>query len=519
MAADQQHDIAARLADLRAMVPEHAEFVPLAEALGRAAATIEQPMQLAVIGKISSSKSTLVNAVLGKDELLPTGQKEVTFNVCWLKYGDPQADVVIHHKDSTPPRRVPRRELDALATIEGGNLDNISYIEIFDDAEILRDINIIDTPGLDALRKKDSQNTLDFIQRVHPDAVIMLFTKSMHESVLDIVRDFNGGETSFTPLNAIGVLTKIDVLWKESEWPRQKSALELGDKTVRGLQRRNAMLSKTLFDIYPVSALMYLNASTLDEAVYRDLRAAFEADADALRRSLVAMPLFLSTDGPGPLTPQRRKEIADKIDLYGVAVAVDAFAENPGLSFDDLRRRYLEASGAERFSRTLYSHFGLRARLIKIESASRHIASALRRVRGRVSIKAHADILAQIEQRVADTFSSLAQEHREYELLNAIYNHELDLDDDTVAECCRLFGEQGSTAPQRLGLPDGTDTDTLLGTARAREKEWRRAMALEPDPAERRWMAVVLASYEALRFRIQQMKYAYNMASAFLFNK
>ena len=25
------------------MVPEHAEFVPLAEALGRAAATIEQP--------------------------------------------------------------------------------------------------------------------------------------------------------------------------------------------------------------------------------------------------------------------------------------------------------------------------------------------------------------------------------------------------------------------------------------------------------------------------------------------
>ena len=40
-------------------------------------------MQLAIIGKISSSKSTLVNAILSKDEPLPTGQKEVTFNG-WL---------------------------------------------------------------------------------------------------------------------------------------------------------------------------------------------------------------------------------------------------------------------------------------------------------------------------------------------------------------------------------------------------------------------------------------------------
>ena len=83
----------------------------------------------------------------------------MTFNVCWLKYGDPQADVVIHHKDSTPPRRMPRRELDALATVEGGNLDNISYIEIFDDAEILATSTSSTPPGLDALRKKDSQNT------------------------------------------------------------------------------------------------------------------------------------------------------------------------------------------------------------------------------------------------------------------------------------------------------------------------------------------------------------------------
>ena len=41
---------------------------------------LDEPMQLAIIGKISSSKSTLVNAILGKNELMSTGQKEVTYN-------------------------------------------------------------------------------------------------------------------------------------------------------------------------------------------------------------------------------------------------------------------------------------------------------------------------------------------------------------------------------------------------------------------------------------------------------
>ena len=164
---------------------------------------IDEPMQLAIIGKISSSKSTLVNAILGKKEIMATGQKEVTYNVGWLKYGNPDSDIIIHHKDNTPVSRKSPKEFAMWSTqSQNSGLDNISYIEIFDDAEILKEINIIDTPGLDALRGKDSQNTLDFIQKVRPDAVIMLFTKSVSENVLDIVHQYNAG-SSFNPLNAI----------------------------------------------------------------------------------------------------------------------------------------------------------------------------------------------------------------------------------------------------------------------------------------------------------------------------
>ena len=346
----QTQEIAKRLADIRRLVPGDGVFVPLAEAFDRAAATIDKPMQLAIIGKISSSKSTLVNAILGKEELLPTGQKEVTFNVCWLKYGDPRADVVIHHKDGSPERRVPRAQLDALATIEGGNLDNISYIEIFDDSEILRSINIIDTPGLDALRNKDSQNTLDFIAHVRPDAVIMLFTHSVSDNVLDIVRQFNA-ESAFSPLNALGVLTKIDVLWQETI-PRVKSALEISKKTVKGLTRRNPMLKKTIFEMYPVSALMFLATTTLTQGMLTDIRTAYLADTQAFDKSLVKVDSFLNNEASG-LAPERRRKLVDTLGLYGIAVVRDAIKADPEVDLATVRETLRHESGADAFAKTL----------------------------------------------------------------------------------------------------------------------------------------------------------------------
>lgn len=74
----------------------------LHETLERSIKKLHEPMQLAIIGKISSSKSTLVNAILGKDGVMATGQMEVTYNVGWLKYGAPESDIIIHHKDGSP---------------------------------------------------------------------------------------------------------------------------------------------------------------------------------------------------------------------------------------------------------------------------------------------------------------------------------------------------------------------------------------------------------------------------------
>ena len=201
----------------------------LHETLERSIKKLHEPMQLAIIGKISSSKSTLVNAILGKDGVMATGQMEVTYNVGWLKYGAPESDIIIHHKDGSPDSyRKPEEFLRWTIESDGRKelLNNVSYIETFDDAEILREINIIDTPGLDAVRGQDSQNTLDFLKHVRPDAVIMLFTNSVAENTLKVVQDFNRGG-NFNPLNAIGILSKIDILWMEDA-EHSWTALQIG---------------------------------------------------------------------------------------------------------------------------------------------------------------------------------------------------------------------------------------------------------------------------------------------------
>lgn len=476
-----------------------------------------EPMQLAIIGKISSSKSTLVNAILGKNELMSTGQKEVTYNVGWLKYGKPDSDIIIHYKDDRPDKSFKRELFASLSTdVNQEEIDNISYIETFDDAEILKDINIIDTPGLDAKREKDSQNTLDFISNVRPDAVVMLFTHAVSENVLDIVRQFNAG-TSFNPLNAIGVLSKIDVLWQETI-PRDKKALQIGQKMVSNRKKKDLMLSKTLFDLYPISALLYLAATTVTDDDIAKILSSFENDSSSFTKSLNSMTRYLS-ELTTPLSQQEREAIAGKMGLYGIWLIVQRIKNKEDICLPEVKRMFLLESGASDFQKTLYNHFGSRAKLIKLESIFQHLHQEIQKAKGTVKTATDQSLLSTLEQRISDIFSLLVHEHKEYELLNKIYSGELMLDDEITDEFRNLCGENGNSAPEKLGLHSGTDIQQLLETAQQREKAWRRDIALEPDPEEREWMNVILKSYSNLRLKIAATIYQYEQAKNFLFNQ
>lgn len=479
-------------------------------------AKLDEPMQLAIIGKISSSKSTLVNAILGKDELMSTGHKEVTYNVGWLKYGDPDSDIIIHYKDNRPPCVKSRMEFDRLSVdVTHDEIDEISYIELYDDAEILKEINIIDTPGLDANRERDSQNTLDFISRVRPDAVVMLFTHAVSENVLDVVSQFNSG-ASFNPLNAIGILSKIDVLWQETI-PRDKSALQIGRKMVTNRKSKDAMIAKALFDLFPISALLYLAATTVTDSDVTSIQNAYEVAPISFMRSLNSMPKFL-TNEENPMAEDDRKALVAKIGLYGIWLIAQRIKNGESIDLTDIKQLFFEESGAQDFRKTLYNHFGCRAKLIKIESVYQHLMQETNRLRAVIKNDVEIGHLVNIEQKLSDVFSSLVHEHKEYELLNKLYEGILHLDNDTETEFKNLCGENGNSAPEKLGLASGSDFSELINHALSREKHWRKEIALEPDPDEREWMKIILKSYSNLRFKITSMIYQYEQAKNFLLN-
>ena len=236
--------------------------------------SMQEPMQLAIVGRISSSKSTLVNAILGKPEVVRTGHEAETFNVSWLKYGDDNAPIVVYFKNGDI-EKIDRRAWGDWASHKGeASLKaKVKYIEVTSSYDMLKYINIIDTPGLDAASKVDSENTIDFLRTVHPDAVVLLFSKSLSGDSLKLIQDFQnpdaGVSFSINPMNAVGLLSKMDMNWNIMD---NNDALQISASAIQRTLSNRSDVSKSLFRILPISALMGLASFCISEEDVADFR-------------------------------------------------------------------------------------------------------------------------------------------------------------------------------------------------------------------------------------------------------
>lgn len=186
---------------------------------------LHEPMRVAVMGKIKAGKSSLMNALLG-ESVVVTGVEELTFNVNWFKYGEIPS-LVVHFKSDRPPETKTLEELELLTRRREENqafLVEIEYIEVLYPNPILKTFNLIDTPGLDSAFSEDSRNTLNFLQlspedltkvtqkeALKADAILYLFSQSIATSDQGVLEEFIGEKLeNSTPINSIGVLTKVD---------------------------------------------------------------------------------------------------------------------------------------------------------------------------------------------------------------------------------------------------------------------------------------------------------------------
>ena len=149
-----------------------------AEALRRQLQRLDEPLRVAIAGKVKAGKSTLLNALVG-EAVAATDAGECTRVVTWYRDG-PNPKITMHPVDGKPePLPVVRRDGALHIDLGGTPAERLDRLVVDWPAQSLRTMTLIDTPGLASLSAENSQRAVRFLEPdddtpAEADAVIYL---------------------------------------------------------------------------------------------------------------------------------------------------------------------------------------------------------------------------------------------------------------------------------------------------------------------------------------------------------
>lgn len=483
---------------------------------------LDLPMRVAIVGMIKAGKSTMMNALLG-EKIVATGTVEATFNVNWLKYGESKS-LLVHYKNGSPPEPKSFEELEALTLRAEANSDSfnyllsIKYIELSYPNPILKKFNLIDTPGLASAYEADSENTKNFLQlhgqeltqatqeeASNADAVIYLFAKSFSESSQNTMAEFQGAAFGqATPINAIGVLTKVDDYWSDGEEPILK-----GREITERLQSEH--LRGVLYTTLPVCGLLAFGAQTLTPEEFDTLMQLAALPESRLRVLVKNATRLREREYPKePEIPpaDKRKLVLDRLGQYGIWLAANLIRS--GIREKELlARKLFQRSGASELLDLIKSHFGNRAFLIKLSVALQQIKAACFMEKQRLE---GADF--QMVADIAGEFERLEVEEQGFQqlaVLHSYYQSELDFNKDEVRQLQAVTGENGTSLKARLELGENATDAEMTHVAQQRVQSWRQRANdyMSADSQTIEAATVIAHSYEQILYQIAQQEDSY----------
>lgn len=487
-------------------------------------ARVEEPLRVAVVGVMKAGKSTLMNALL-KEPVLVTGTVETTYTVSWFRYADTPS-LQIRFRDGGT-LEAPFSDL-SLWTVrarlaENPRMDDVEYLVIRYPNEVLRRMELIDTPGLLSTYGTDSANTLSFLglgqqadeatrrEASRADAVVYAFSRGLQQSNAELLERFHGDLGNATPINALGVLTQADLFQDGVHDP-----LELARSITTGLMRE-PQVRRLLYATVPVSARLVEKAGVLDTSNWETLirlsalEPALLADVLADLRLFGTMPaveMAEALEAPGCAaligTPEERSAVAGLLGRYGVLLAAEALRE--GGNRETVLARLAARSGMEELERLLMRHFGNRSLLIKLRyvfTHLRHAAAELRKQGAPRNVLETADFL--LEE--VDAIETGEQAFRELGVLQAWYSGLLTLDSPAeIEEILRLTGEYGISCAARLGLPEEASLRELEAAARRCAAQWNaRANDFLASRAQTQAAGVMARSCDGMHQHLQAL--------------
>jgi len=182
---------------------------------------LDELFLLVVVGEFNAGKSVFINALLG-EPILQEGVTPTTQRICLLKYGD------------------------KTGTEQDGPVDIVTA-----PVEILREINIVDTPGTNAIQREHETITRDFV----PRSDMVLFVTSADRPYTESERNFLESIRDWGK-KIVVVINKIDILESEEEQER----------VIRFVSDNLQTLLEVEPEIFPVSSRRALRRKAGDDS-------------------------------------------------------------------------------------------------------------------------------------------------------------------------------------------------------------------------------------------------------------
>lgn len=196
---------------------------------------------LVVVGEFNSGKSAFINALLG-GTYLKEGVTPTTSKITLVQYGDAFQEKLLT-KNTT-----------------------VTYVPV----EWLKDINIVDTPGTNAIIRSHEELTSQFI----PRSDIVLFITSVDRPFTESEKQFlskiqDWGKKVVLVINKIDILDNKDDLFKVIKYVSENTTKLLGIKpNIFPVSSRNALVAKNgeqnLWDLSRFEQLEQYIHNTLD---------------------------------------------------------------------------------------------------------------------------------------------------------------------------------------------------------------------------------------------------------------
>ena len=279
-------------------------------ALERSIAQLDRLFLLVVIGEFNAGKSAFVNALAGA-RILEEGVTPTTTTLQILQFGDAR---------------------DAWTDASGAAV-------IAAPVALLRDLNIVDTPGTNAIFREHERLTSEFVP--HADLVLFVtsadrpFTES-ERSFLETIRDWGK--------KIVIVINKIDLLEHANE----------REQVIRFVAENARQLLGTAPEIFPVSSRAALRrklAAAGDETVVASAPAPIEGNRfDELERYIgttldekerVRLKLLNPIGIGARLVQTTRATIADRMQVLGADLqTIDDIERQLAVYREDLSREF-----------------------------------------------------------------------------------------------------------------------------------------------------------------------------------